>query len=127
MQTVNETISHAMFIVNRHLVYVFMIRKVIIKPKEFRDWCSNLKPIWSLDTETSSLNWLDLEIIGFSICDGTQACYVALPSSSAVDIKCKYKKDLLMILNFYLSEAKMVIMHSAPFDMMVLLKEGIEV
>lgn len=92
---------------------------IITKPSEFRDWCSNLKPIWSLDTECTSLNYLDLEMIGFSICDGTQACYV--------DIKRKYKKGLLMILDYYLSEAKMVIMHNSPFDCMVLKKEGIEI
>ncbi len=96
-----------------------MKTSVITKPTEFRDWCSNLKPIWSLDTETTSLDWLDLEIIGFSLCDGTQACYV--------DIKRKYKKELLVILDYYLSEAKMVIMHNAPYDMMSLRKEGIKV
>ena len=96
-----------------------MQRSIISQPTEFRDWCSNLKPVWALDTETTSLNWLDLEIIGFSLCDGKQACYV--------DIKRKYKKELLMILDYYIGEAKMVIMHNAPFDCMVLLKEGIEV
>lgn len=90
---------------------------VITKPDEFRDWCSNLKPIWALDTECTSLNWLDLEIIGFSIADGTQACYV--------DIKHRYKKELLMVLDYYLSEAKMVVFHNASFDMLVLRKEGI--
>ena len=100
-------------------VSVVIKTSVITKPSEFRDWCSNLKSIWALDTETTSLDWLDLEIIGFSICDGTQACYV--------DIHRRYKKELLMILDFYLSEAKMVIMHSAPFDMMSLRKEGIEI
>ena len=92
---------------------------VITTPSEFKNWCSNLKLIWSLDCETTSLDWLDLEIIGFSIADGTQACYV--------DIKRRYKKELLMILDYYLGEAKMVVFHSAPFDMMVLLKEGIEI
>jgi len=92
---------------------------VITTPSDFKDWCSNLKSVWALDTETSSLNYLDLEIIGFSICDGSQACYV--------DIRRKHKKELLMILDYYLSEAKMVVFHSAPYDMMVLLKEGIEI
>ena len=94
-----------------------MKKQIINNPTEFRNWCSNLKPIWSFDSETSSLNYLDLEIIGFSICDGTQACYV--------DIKRKYKKELLMILDYYISEAKMVVMHNSPFDLMVLRKEGI--
>ena len=99
---------------------------VITKPEDFRDWCSKLKPIWALDTECASakpggnaLNWLDLEIIGFSIADGTQVCYV--------DIHKRYKKELLQILDFYISEAKMIVMQNAPFDMMVLLKEGIEI
>ena len=96
-----------------------METRVITKPSEFRDWCSNLKSIWALDTETTSLDYLDLEIIGFSICDGKQACYV--------DIKKRHKKELLMILDYYLSEAKMVVMHNASFDMLVLRKEGIEI
>ncbi|KKN73132.1 hypothetical protein LCGC14_0404410 [marine sediment metagenome] len=96
-----------------------MKTSVIKTPNDFKDWMINCKDIFSLDTECTSLNWLDLEIIGFSLCDGTQACYV--------DIHRKYKKELLMILDFYLSEAKMVIMHNASFDCMVLLKEGIEI
>ena len=96
-----------------------MRTSVITKPSEFKEWMCNCRDIFALDTECTSLNYLDLEIIGFSIADGTQACYV--------DIKRRYKKELLMILDFYLSEAKMVIMHSAPYDMMVLLKEGVEI
>ena len=96
-----------------------MKTSVITKPSEFRDWCSNLKSVWSLDTETTSLDWLDLEIIGFSLCDGKQACYV--------DIKRMHKKELLMILDYYIGEAKMVVFHSAPFDMGVLVKEGIKI
>jgi len=92
---------------------------VITTPSDFKDWCSSLKPIWALDTETTSLDWLDLEIIGFSIADGKQACYV--------DIKRRYKKELLMILDYYLSEARMVVFHNFPFDGMVLKKEGIEI
>lgn len=96
-----------------------MKTSIITTPSDFKDWMSHCKDIFSLDTETTSLDWLDLEIIGWSICDGNQACYV--------DIKRKHKKELLMILDFYLSEAKMVVFHSAPYDMMVLKKEGIEI
>ena len=92
---------------------------IIKTPEKFRDFCSKLRPIFSLDCETTSLNYLDLELIGVSLCDGAQACYV--------DIKRKYKKELLQILDYYISEAKIIIFHSAPFDMMVLLKEGIEI
>ena len=96
------------------------MKKNIIKiPNEFRDWMAVLKDVWAFDCETTSLNYLDLEMIGFSICDGTRACYVPTPSI--------YKKELLMILDYYLHEAKMVIMHNSPFDMMCLKKEGIEI
>lgn len=96
-----------------------MKTQIITTPTDFKDWMSRCKDIYAFDCETSSLNWLDLEIIGFSIADGKQACYV--------DIKRRYKKELLMILDYYLSEAKMVVFHAAPFDMMCLLKEGIEI
>lgn len=96
-----------------------MKTSVITTPNEFRDWMSHCKDIFSLDTECTSLNWLDLEIVGFSIYDGHQACYV--------DIHRKYKKELLIILDFYISESKMIVMQNASFDMMVLLKEGIGV
>lgn len=96
-----------------------MKRSVITTSSDFKDWMSNCKDIFSLDCECTSLDWLDLEIIGFSIADGTQACYV--------DIKRRYKKELLMILDYYLSEARMVVFHNFPFDGMVLKKEGIEI
>ncbi len=96
-----------------------MRASVITKPSEFKEWMSHCKDVFSLDTECTSLNYLDLEIIGFSIYDGHQACYV--------DIHPRYKKELLMILDYYLSEAKIVVFHSAPFDLMVLRKEGIEI
>jgi len=38
-----------------------------------------------------------------------------------------YKKELLQILDYYISEAKMVVFHNFPFDGMVLRKEGITV
>ena len=90
---------------------------VITTPSDFKDWMSQCKDIWAFDCETTSLNYLDLEIIGWSICDGKQACYV--------DIRPRHKKELLMILDYYIGESKMVIFHSAPFDMMVLRKEGL--
>lgn len=99
---------------------------VITTPSEFRDWMSHCKDIFSLDTECTSLNWLDLEIIGFSICDGTQACYVDITGGNTQGVKRRYKKELLMILDYYISESKMIVFHSAPFDGMVLKKEGID-
>lgn len=99
-----------------------MKRDIIDSPFIFKWWLSKLKPVWSLDTETTSLNWLDLEMIGFSICDGKQACYVILNAHNG-----KYKQELLGILEYYISEAKLIVFHNASFDMMVLRKVGIEI
>lgn len=100
------------------------MEKYIIKnPIEFRDFCSKLKPVISFDTEATSLNYLDLELSGFSICDGRQACYVPLSNEYSKSVK----KDILEILNYYISQSKIIIMHAAPYDMSVLHKEGIEI
>ena len=94
-------------------------RDIIDSPFLFKQWMSKCRTTFALDTETNSLKYLDLEIIGFSICDGKQACYVVCNT--------KYKQELLDILAFYICEAKMIVMHNSPFDMMVLRKEGIEI
>lgn len=96
-----------------------MRRDIFDCPFLFKYWMSKLKSTWSLDTECTSLSWLDLEIIGFSICDGVQACYVNCDS--------KYKQQLLDILEFYIMEAELIVFHNAAFDMMVLRKEGVTV
>ena len=96
-----------------------MKTQIIKTPNDFRDWVSTLKDVWAFDCETNSLDYLDLEMIGFSLCDGKQACYVPLTR--------EHKKDILCILDYYIQEAKMIVMHNASFDMMCLKKEGIEV
>ena len=96
------------------------MKKYTIKtPNEFRDFCSTLNPIWAFDCETTSLKWLDLEMIGFSLCDGKQACYVQLNPSN--------KNKILSVLDYYIHESKMIVMHNSPFDLMCLRKEGIEI
>lgn len=95
-----------------------VLRDIIDSPTVFKWWASNLRPVWALDTETTSLNWLNLEILGFSISDGKQACYV--------NCNTKYKKELLLILEYYLNEAQVVIFHNFAYDNMVLKKYGIE-
>ena len=96
-----------------------MRKDIIDSPFILKNWFAKCKPVLSLDTETTSLNWLDLEIIGFSICDGVQAAYINCDT--------KYKQELLNILEYYISEARLVIMHNAAFDMMVLRKYGIKI
>ena len=98
------------------------MRKAIIQsPFIFKQWLRKCKPVLSLDTETTDLNHLRLEITGFSLSDGEQACYVDLDGN-------EHKDKLLALLGFFLEEqAELVIMHNSPFDMAVLFKYGIKI
>jgi DNA polymerase-1 len=93
-------------------------KSIIQSPDEFREWMSRCKYTFALDTETTGLKHLYLEIVGFSISDGVQACYVHLWEN-------EHQREILDILDFYIQEAKLVIMHNAPYDMSVLYKYGI--
>lgn len=96
-----------------------MTSKVITNPDIFRDWMVTLRDVWAFDTEGVSLNWLDLEMVGFSISDGIQGCYVDLTEEN--------KTRMLSILDYYITQARIIIMHNSPYDMMCLRKEGIEI
>ena len=102
-----------------HVPFYIMKKQIITTPNNFRDWMVRCKDVFAFDCETNSLNYLDLEMIGFSICDGKQACYVVLNLSN--------KESILELLDYYIQEARIVVFHNFPFDGMVLKKEGIEV
>lgn len=96
-----------------------MKKEVITTVDDFIQWCSKLKPVWALDTETTSLKWLELELIGWSLCDGKQACYVDFISSKdSIEKYCK-------ILQYYINESSLIIFHNAAYDISVLKKYGV--
>ena len=97
-----------------------MKKDIITSVFLFTKWMAKCRSVYSIDCETTSLNYLDLELIGFSICDGKQACYVDL-LDPYID-----KQEILDVLDFYIGENKLIIFHNAPFDLMVLHKYGIE-
>ena len=105
--------------VNRQVVRYDMTKDIFDSPFLLKHWCAQLKDTWALDFETTSLSWLDLKVIGFSISDGRQACYVVCNT--------KYKQELLDILEYYISESKLIIFHNAAYDLMCLKKEGIKI
>lgn len=96
-----------------------MTKTVIKSPQQFIKWCKTLSSTFSIDTETTSLKYLDLELIGISIYDGKQACYIPLTVRN--------RQEILHILQFYIYEAKMIIFHNFSFDGMVFKKYGVEV
>lgn len=95
-----------------------MQRKVIKKYLDFLEWSKNNHRIISFDTETTSLDYLSLDIIGFSICNGKESMYVNLQSNEA-------KENILKLLDTVFKFTEKVIMHNSVFDLKVLYKYGI--
>ena len=88
--------------------------------KDFRAWIDSVDlKTASFDTETTDLNYLKLDICGFSLCNGGEACYVDLVNNS--------ERNALVGLLYYVMSHKIkaLILHNAPFDMKVLYKIGI--
>ncbi len=81
-----------------------IMKKILINTvEEFQIWCSTLGSVIALDFECSSLNYLEMEFDGFSLCDGDRAMYTRNP-------------DLLFYLSLYFSEGLWVF-HNASFDL----------
>jgi len=85
---------------------------------DFKDFLTKANTkVLSLDTETTSLNYYDLKMLGFSLCDGKYACYVDTHRLGKEPIE--ELKEMLRTSNKYL------IFHNAQFDIKVLHKSGI--
>ena len=71
----------------------------------FREWYVRFdgNSVHSIDFETTSLNYLEMEFVGFSICNGKHAIYVDNP-------------DCLPLLSEILKHSKWI-MHNAVYDL----------
>jgi len=59
---------------------MMITKKILTTVEEFRLWLdSNKSPVTALDFETTGLEYLSMEFVGFSLCRGSQACYTANP------------------------------------------------
>jgi DNA polymerase-1 len=57
-----------------------MIKTTIKTFDEFQEWYRDgWKPVLGIDFETTSLDYLTMEYVGFSICNGEVSCYVDFP------------------------------------------------
>jgi DNA polymerase-1 len=91
---------------------------IIQTPDKLRTWLSTLSyDCVALDTETTSLNYLQLDIIGVSLSDDNQVCYI--------DCWSKYKEPLLEILREEIPKIRQLVCHNISFDAKVLYKLGI--
>lgn len=85
-----------------------MIRKVLTTLEEVQNWFSPLKSAYAFDWETTGLNYLKMEPVGISFCDGEKACYIDLEDKNA---------DILNYLcNIFNSSSTLFIAHNAKFD-----------
>lgn len=91
------------------------MKKILIKSYlEFCNWLKeNQQPVMALDTETTSLDFLELECIGFSLATNKAACYVIDTPGNYVDY-------------FHLLRHITLVMHKAVYDLKVMHKHGIE-
>jgi DNA polymerase-1 len=53
-------------------------KKVLVSLKETQDWFSPCPPVCAVDFETTSLDYMTMQPVGVSFCDGQRACYIDL-------------------------------------------------
>ena len=87
-----------------------MIKTIIKTFDEFQYWMvDNLKMVMALDFETTSLNYVEMEPVGFSLSNGRAACYVP------------YNKEIYRFMGILMTDkdddAIMWVMHNASFDL----------
>jgi len=89
------------------------VNKTIIQSSEhFMKWCDvNWQSVMSIDFETTSLLYTEMELVGFSLANGKESCYVNAASSNNVDaayiLECRINSTDDLVL----------IMHKATYDM----------
>lgn len=88
---------------------------------EIQNFLTASRNVVALDTETTGRNYTTLRMIGASLCDGNQACYIEMPT-----IDSDLYHEVVHILKKFLEErCTHLVLHNAPFDLKVLWKEGI--
>ncbi|MFA6691161.1 MAG: ribonuclease H-like domain-containing protein, partial [Saccharofermentanales bacterium] len=68
----------------------------------------------AVDTETTGLNYYDLDILGLSLCDGKRACYI--------DLSADRDQFVTLLREMFQNHFTSVIFHNAPFDISVIEK-----
>lgn len=94
------------------------MKKTIIKTFDgFQDWWRNNKStVVAFDSETTSLNYLEMDLVGFSFCNGESAIYVDLSSECG---NLYTRKWIIDSLRCSIPKVTLV-MHNATFDLKVL-------
>lgn len=94
-----------------------MIKTNIQSSEHFLQWCKkNWKPTIALDFETTSLLYTEMELVGFSLANGKESCYVNTTSSNNADAIHVLKNQINS------TDELVLIIHNAIYDMKCLQK-----
>ncbi len=97
-----------------------MNKTVILTLAEFQKFCAQDLSYIALDFETTSLSYLELEINGWSICNGKSACYVDYADNPEQNELLDLLKDVLKDKVQFLSA------HGVVYELKVMHKYGIQ-
>ena len=97
------------------------MKTVIRTMDELTEWGRSHSGVIALDTETTSLNYLDLQLLGISMSDGTDTCYVLWPQEEP------NVATYTAYVSIFLTECvTRLVFHNAVYDLKVLYKHGIQ-
>lgn len=98
------------------------MQQIVIKTYQALDqwYLKNTPTIIAIDTEVTSRNYLEMELVGISFCDGKNAIYLDLYNNPD-------QKQMLKKFNCVITIANLLIFHNAAFDIRVLTKFGVQV
>jgi len=91
-----------------------MERQILKHPDEVAAWFKDCPEVLAFDWETSGLNYLKMEPVGISFCDGERSCYVDLWEN-------KYKHKIIVLLCDIL-QGRLLVAHNLKFDFKCLWK-----
>lgn len=104
-----------------------MERRVCISLNDVITELSDYGTVVGFDTETTSLNYMQLEIEGISFCDGKKSCYIPFMYRKNRQLywRNQQKHDILAYLRGWFQKVKLLIAHNIAFDLKVLHKYDI--
>jgi len=106
-----------------------MERKILKTYNEVVEFFKDFnKEVFTFDTETTSLNYDELEVLGMSFCDGKKACYIDLLIYARLYDTVGMLNDIDKLEGFFkklFKRVKILIGHNLVFDLKVLRKINI--
>ncbi len=85
-----------------------MEKRVLKTAYEVEKWFTPRKEVYSFDWETTGLNYLSMQPVGVSFCDGERICYIDLVDNANVE-------DIFNILSVVF-QSGLFVAHNAKFD-----------